>query len=404
MVAIASHENVSSATARGAILPVPSKGKVLVVDDDLAVVRVYTRTLGAEGYHVFSATNGQLAAEMFRTVKPDAVVSDIGMPGMDGLSLLRTVRQLDRDVPVILATGDHYDERARRAVEEGALMYFVKPVDLRTLAQIVAHATQLHRFSQLPGGSRAGAAGEPLPRDDRKALSDRFDHALETLTVTYEPIVQWATTAIVGCTARVGSAEPLLRDRAALLTAAQQLGRAVEFGRTTRAAIAASMPRAPSTSRVFVNLHADELRDEALYTADDPLLRYSDSIVLEVTERDTLDQISHLMARIDRLRAAGFRIAIDNLGVGYAGLASFARLKPSFVKLDASLVRDIDRNSIKRKIVQAMTSLCREMSVEILAEGVETEDERQTLGFLGCHQHQGSAYACPQSPSAKILT
>lgn len=389
MSAIASHENVSNAAVHCATLRVPSKGKVLVVDDDLAVVHVYARTLSAEGYHVFSATDGQLAAEMFRTVKPDAVISSLGMPDMDGLSLLRTMRRIDRDVPVILAIGDHYDERARRAVEEGALMYFVKPIELQTLAEIVDHATHLHRLSQVSSAPRATAAAEPLPSDDREALSERLDHALASLTVTYEPIVYWVTTALVGCAARVGSAEPALRDRAALLTAAQRLGRTVDLGRKTLAAIAASMPQALSTSLVFVNLHADELRDEALYTTCDLLLPYADRIVLEVTERDALDQISHLTARIDRLRAAGFHIAIGNLGVGYAGLASFARLKPSFVKLDASLVCGIDRNPIKRRVVQAIMSLCREMSVELLAEGVETEEERKTLGFLGCHYHQG---------------
>ncbi len=86
---------------------------------------------------------------------------------------------------------------------------------------------------------------------------------------------------------------------------------------------------------------------------------------------------------------------MDDLGAGYAGLSSFAELKPAVVKLDASLTHDIDKSPIRRKIVQAVRSLCVEMGVELVAEGVETEEERQTLGFLGCRYQQGFLYARP---------
>src|ERR1700691_1232711 len=104
----------------------PCKGNVLLVDDELAVARIYARALGAEGFRVFTATDGETAEAMFRETPFDAVVSDLTMPGMDGLRLLARIRRIDANVPVIVATGDHADERAQRAVEEGALMYLVK--------------------------------------------------------------------------------------------------------------------------------------------------------------------------------------------------------------------------------------------------------------------------------------
>jgi DNA-binding NtrC family response regulator len=131
-----------------------SRGKVLVVDDELAVVRVYARALGADGYQVFTATDGDTAELMFRKCAVDAVVTDIAMPGKDGIGLLRAMRRIDRDVPVILATGDHDEASARRAVEEGAFMLLVKPVDLRALGQMVGHATLLRQLGKLAREAR----------------------------------------------------------------------------------------------------------------------------------------------------------------------------------------------------------------------------------------------------------
>ncbi len=65
------------------------------------------------------------------------------------------------------------------------------------------------------------------------------------------------------------------------------------------------------------------------------------------------------------------------------------------VKLDASLTRDVDRSPVKRRIVQAVSSLCQDVGVELIAEGVESEEERQALGFLGCRYQQGCAYGRP---------
>jgi EAL domain-containing protein (putative c-di-GMP-specific phosphodiesterase class I) len=94
----------------------------------------------------------------------------------------------------------------------------------------------------------------------------------------------------------------------------------------------------------------------------------------------------------------GFRIAIDDLGAGYAGLTSFATLEPEFVKLDMSLVRDVDRNPTKEKLIRSMTSLCKDLGMMVVAEGVETLAEREVLERLGCDLLQGYLLAKPGKP------
>ena len=100
--------------------------------------------------------------------------------------------------------------------------------------------------------------------------------------------------------------------------------------------------------------------------------------------------------RLEILRYMGFRIAVDDLGAGAAGLSSFARLSPEFVKLDMALVRDVHLSEVGQRVVRAMTSLCKDMHVRVIAEGVETAEERDTLAGLGCDWMQGYLFARPQ--------
>jgi EAL domain-containing protein (putative c-di-GMP-specific phosphodiesterase class I) len=150
--------------------------------------------------------------------------------------------------------------------------------------------------------------------------------------------------------------------------------------------------------QVFINLHPSDLIDEHLYAADSPLTLVAPRIVLEITERASLDEIPDVQARIAALRRLGFRIAVDDVGAGYAGLTSIACLEPEIMKIDMGLVRDIDVSATKQKLVGAMASLCVEMNVMVIAEGVETKLERDALRRVGCDVMQGYFFAKPDKP------
>jgi EAL domain-containing protein (putative c-di-GMP-specific phosphodiesterase class I) len=91
----------------------------------------------------------------------------------------------------------------------------------------------------------------------------------------------------------------------------------------------------------------------------------------------------------------GFRIALDDLGAGYAGLTSFAELRPDIVKLDLTLVRDVDQDSVKRKLVASLIDVCRDIGTTVVGEGVETQAERDVLVSLGCNWLQGYFFGRP---------
>ena len=124
-----------------------------------------------------------------------------------------------------------------------------------------------------------------------------------------------------------------------------------------RAPIAADARGLPDSSLLFVNVHPEDLNDFDLSSPASPLSAIATRVVLELTERASLDGVAGLQSRIGKLRELGFRVAIDDLGAGYAGLSSFTLLQPDYVKLDASSIRSIDTSHQKRSIVRAMMRL-----------------------------------------------
>jgi EAL domain-containing protein (putative c-di-GMP-specific phosphodiesterase class I)/CheY-like chemotaxis protein len=371
------------------------KGRILVVDDEPALLRAYTRALTRDGYHVQGATDGVRARELLAQGSYDVIISDVCMPGMDGLSLLRAVRRIDVDVPVILVTGAPTSLGAGEAVESGALLYLVKPVEFRALLQVVEHAIRLHRIARLKRDAMAHLGATDGMVGDRTGLEVRFESALASIWIAYQPIVRWKTREVFGYEALLRSNEPLLATPGAVLEAAERLGRLPQLGQAIRARVASTIDDTPGDASIFVNLHPHDLADETLFARDSPLSRAASRVVLEITERASLDEFKDITTRIADLRALGFRIAIDDLGAGYAGLTSFAQLQPEVVKLDMSLVRDVHKEPVKRKLISAMTSLCSEMGMLVVAEGIECIEERDTLAAVGCDLMQGYLFAKP---------
>jgi EAL domain-containing protein (putative c-di-GMP-specific phosphodiesterase class I) len=112
-------------------------------------------------------------------------------------------------------------------------------------------------------------------------------------------------------------------------------------------------------------------------------------VILEITERASLAGSPDLVTRLARLRALGFRIAIDDIGAGYSGLTSFTELMPEVVKIDMSLIRDVHASTLKQRTVSALCDLCHDVGCVVVAEGIETDNERDCLVALGCDLLQG---------------
>src|SRR6185295_9754615 len=205
------------------------------------------------GFKVEVANDGRAAAGLCREMLFDVIISDISMPGMDGLALLRAVREHDLDVPVVLMTGGPAVESAVEAMEYGALQYLIKPVEARQLEEVVARAVRLHRMAKIKrealelfrlGGKHLG---------DRAGLEARFENALRTLWVAFQPIVSWSAKSVIAHEALVRNEEPTLRAPPDLFEAAERLGRLKELGDIIRRCTAETVHAVPTTGLFFVN-------------------------------------------------------------------------------------------------------------------------------------------------------
>jgi EAL domain-containing protein (putative c-di-GMP-specific phosphodiesterase class I) len=380
----------------------PSRGLILLVDDEPAIARAYGRTLSAAGFSVITACDGREAANAARDKSFDVIISDIAMPEMDGLELLRAVREHDLDVPFVIMTGGPAVDSAVRAMEYGALRYLIKPVDPPELEEVVARAIRLHQMAKIKREALEMFRLEGKHLGDRASLEARLARAMETLWIAYQPIVSWSRRSTFAYEALVRNEEPTLRSPPDLFEAAERLGRLQDLGRAVRDRVARTLDEQPMSALLFINLHAMELDDDSLISAAAPLSRHAARVVLEVTERAPLEKIRDVTARVAQLRALGYRIAVDDLGAGYAGLTSFAHLEPEVVKVDMSLIRGIDRSPMKQKLLRSIVSLCRELGIEIIAEGVETADEREALVEVGGDLCQGYLFARPEKPWTEI--
>jgi EAL domain-containing protein (putative c-di-GMP-specific phosphodiesterase class I) len=377
-----------------------SRGRVLVVDDDVPTARGFGRILTSAGFTVTLAHDGTEASKIARAQSFDAILSDIAMPGMNGIELLRAVREHDLDVPVILITGGPAIESAVEAMEYGALLYLIKPIEAQQLEEVITRGVRLHQMARIKREALELFHIDNKSLGDRAGLEARFENALSTLWVAYQPIVSWSAQHVFAYEALVRNKEPTLRSPPDLFEAAERLGRLQELGRTIRDRVALTADELPTGSLLFVNVHAMELDDDSLFSAGAPLSRHAKSVVLEITERAPIERIRDVGNRVAQLRALGYRIAVDDLGAGYAGLASFAHLEPEVVKVDMSLIRGLDRSPMKQKLLSSIVALCQELGIQMIAEGIETEAERETLVALGGDLCQGYLFARPQLPWA----
>src|SRR5262245_11775039 len=327
-----------------------------------------------EGFTVDTAADGEAAVEHLTAQRYDVVISDLKMPRLGGLELLEEVARLNPEALAIVMTGFGTVDTAIHAMKAGAYDYILKPfkVDV-VLATIVQGLARKRKEALEQSYTTLG------PARATRALKSSFRRAVDSLWLAFQPILTSDGHEVYGHEVLLRSDEPNLTDPIQVLEAAELLGSLDELGRVIRQRAVEAFVQLPSDGLMFVNLHPKDLTDPALFLATEPLSSIANRVVLEITERSSLDKLDNVAARVAELRRMGFRIAVDDLGAGYAGLTTFAQLEPEIVKLDMSLVRDVHTNGTKRKVVRSMTQLAREIGAMVVAEGVENEDELDTV-------------------------
>ncbi len=360
--------------------------RALVADDDPVTVAMMQRVLTRKGFDVATAQDGEEAWVLASSVDFHVILTDIEMPRASGLELFDGIRATKPHVPFIFVTGRPTLESAVEVMNKGAIAYLPKPFEPEQVYQALERA--MKEFSA-PMSTRTTGRG----------ATQQFGLALAGLHLHYQPIVRWSTRTPYAYEALMRTSYSEVPHPGVFLDLAEGLGRVHELGRMVRSRAASDvvdLPGAPEL--VFVNLHPEELQDDDLFDPSGPLASVAERFCLEITERESLSKLGDALDRIRALKHLGFKIAIDDLGAGYSGLNSFVDLEPDLIKVDMGLVRGIDTCARRQKLVSSLVSLARELDIDVIAEGVETEAELATLVEYQCDLFQGYLFSRPGPP------
>ncbi len=212
------------------------------------------------------------------------------------------------------------------------------------------------------------------------------------LKAAFQPVCRMADGAIIGYEALIrGPQGSPLEQPNALFAVSHQNDLDVELESLCLETIFGRLPRAVSARRLFVNASATLLRHPVFLNARNlsAINKSHPDVVIEISEKEVVGDYSSFRDILDTLRGAGIKIAIDDAGSGYSGLETILYLRPDYIKVADSLVRNLETDPIKREIIASLASIGRRIQATLIAEGIEREEERRALLALEIEYGQG---------------
>ncbi|MDB4973381.1 MAG: Response regulator of zinc sigma-54-dependent two-component system [Myxococcaceae bacterium] len=362
------------------------------------MLRLLASALGRAGYRSIDAASGEQALSILETERVDAIITDLAMPGMPGLEFMRHVRERDPDLPILVITGAPAMDTAIGSIDIGVFRYLTKPITPAEIVRAASDAVHARALAQVRRAAYTHVISTSQTEPTREALL----RALDSSWLAAQPIVHIKERKIIAYEALLRTKSSELPHPGAVFGAAEALDMVATVGRAVRRHAAKLAEDMPDGALLFLNLHPSELLDDALFHRAAPLTKHASNIVLEMTERTSLERIPDARSRVAALKELGFRIALDDMGAGYAGLTSFAMLEPEYVKIDLGLVRNVDSEPMKQTLIRTIVRLAEDLAIDVIAEGVETRAEAESLESIGCPLLQGFFFARPASPFVDV--
>jgi EAL domain-containing protein (putative c-di-GMP-specific phosphodiesterase class I) len=240
--------------------------------------------------------------------------------------------------------------------------------------------------------------------EELQVLERLLDIILRERVITaYQPILALKERTVLGFEALSrGPRVSGLETADALFGAAERHHLIIELDRLCRRRALLSSGRIPSTAKIFVNtlpatIRDPEFRGRALIDFLDKAQVSPDRIVLEITEKLVIENYHLFREAMAYFTDLGMSFAVDDVGAGYSGLESIARLKPQFLKIDTGLVRDVHSSLVNREMVKAIIAMGEGIGSTVIAEGIQTDDEANALHAMGIDWGQGYLLARPDA-------
>ncbi len=217
--------------------------------------------------------------------------------------------------------------------------------------------------------------------------------------IEYHPIIVTETEEVYGFEALARGMRRELRSPEILFEVAEEANLVWELSRLLRRrAVEGILPELKDGQFLFLNIDPHDFDDPMFRNLDPADLGIDDpsKVVLEITERIAIKDYPRFQEYLKSFRDRGFRFAVDDAGSGYAGLGSIANLAPDYIKLDISLISNIDTNFLKQNLVETLVQFADAHGAKVVAEGVERREEFETVKQLGVHLTQGFLFHKPR--------
>ena len=240
----------------------------------------------------------------------------------------------------------------------------------------------------------SGLDPAPVSPDERRARLETLREVLasEEITPFYQPIVELSTGRVIAYEGLSRFPGDPARGPDAWFREAWELGLGVQLELLAVRLIARSLPRIPADIGVSINASPPTMAATGFMAS---LGAQAERVTVELTEHLEIRDYRDLRATLAPLQRAGGKTAVDDFGAGYASLAHIIKLSPDWIKLDISLTSEIVENPIAHSLARALVSFAEGMSIGVIAEGIETEDELDALTEIGVRYGQGFHLGMP---------
>ena len=392
----------------GASAAMPAKGLCFLVAEDHEFQRSMMvemlESLGARA--VYEAGDGQSAMEITRELDYpfDIIVTDIDMPGMDGMAFIRRLGEAKVGASLIITSS--LDRSLLDTIETMSAAY-----GMRLLGTVEKPATP-ERFAEM-----IALHWQAKPNPERLKLSVSVFNLEEVLAglraEEFEPFYQPKIDLRTG---RVKGAEALARWRhpsSGIVSPYAFLGLLEESGQISELtwimlAQAARQCRGWRDDgldlNVSVNLSVKQLADPAI--ADAVTWQVTSQgleprhMILEITESAAMTDVGRVLENLTRLRMKGFGLSIDDYGTGYSSMQQLTRIPFTELKIDQSFVMHAAHQESSRMILESSLDMARKLGITSVAEGAETREDWNLLRECGCDLAQGFYIARPMEADA----
>ena len=223
----------------------------------------------------------------------------------------------------------------------------------------------------------------------------------ETLTCRYEPIVDLETRTPLGYEALTRGPEgSSLRSPDRLFAQAREVGLTFELDCLCRRVAFAHASCIPRGKKLFLNclpasIADPTLRGDGLLATLEKYELSPEDLVLEISERESIENFAIFREVRDTYRELGVQIAVDDAGAGYASLEAIMEIAPDYLKADMTLVRGVDSDPPRREVLSGLSAVASQIGAQVIAEGIETQDEFRVVRELGIPFGQGYLFGAP---------